>query len=155
MVSAMNAMSRIGRVGRMDRVGRISRTRTSRGFTVIELLVVLAALALLLSVAGPRYSQYVDRARDTALRHNLHELRNAIDKFRADQNRYPATLQELVERRYLRAVPTDPVTERADTWKVVPPPQNAVPATAEGQGVYEVRSGAEGQAADGSAYASW
>lgn len=133
----------------------MSGTRTSRGFTVIELLVVLAALALLLSVAGPRYSQYVDRARDTALRHNLHELRNAIDKFRADQNRYPATLQELVERRYLRAVPTDPVTERADTWKVVPPPQNAVPATAEGQGVYEVRSGAEGQAADGSAYASW
>ncbi|WP_423598385.1 type II secretion system protein [Roseateles sp. MS654] len=123
----------------------------SRGFTVIELLVVLAALALLLSVAAPRYVQHVDRARDTALRHNLHGLRDAIDKFYSDQGRYPKELNELVERRYLRAIPTDPVTQRADTWVVVPPRAG----NAEGEGVADVRSGARDVAADGSSYASW
>lgn len=123
----------------------------SRGFTVIELLVVLAALALLLSVAAPRYVQHVDRARDTALRHNLHGLRDAIDKFYSDQGRYPKELNELVERRYLRAIPTDPVTQRADTWVVVPPRAG----NAEGEGVADVRSGARDVAADGSRYASW
>ncbi len=123
----------------------------SRGFTVIELLVVLAALALLLSVAAPRYVQHVDRARDTALRHNLHGLRDAIDKFYSDQGRYPKELAELVERRYLRAIPMDPVTQRADTWVVVPPRAGG----AEGEGVADVRSGARDVAADGSSYASW
>ena len=108
----------------------------ARGFTVIELLVVLAALALLLSVAAPRYVQHVDRARDTALRH---------------QGRYPTDLPELAERRYLRAIPVDPVTSRADTWVAVPPRAG----NADGEGVFDVRSGAREIASDGSSYASW
>lgn len=123
----------------------------ARGFTVIELLVVLAALALLLSVAAPRYVQHVDRARDTALRHNLHAMRDAIDKFYSDQGRYPKELPELVERRYLRAIPVDPVTSRADTWVAVPPRAG----NADGEGVFDVRSGAREIASDGSSYASW
>lgn len=119
------------------------------GFTIIELLVVLAAVALLLGVAAPRYTQHLDKARDVALRHNLHQLRDAIDKFHADQARYPASLDELVARRYLRQVPLDPVTDRVDTWVLVPPAASTAGA------VFDVRSGAAGRASDGSAYAAW
>lgn len=129
-----------------------------RGFTVIELLVVLAAIGLLLSVAAPRYVQHLDQARDVALRHDLKEMRLAIDRFYGDLGRYPASLDELVARRYLRALPVDPVTSRSDSWVLVPPPvsggatsSNGAPST----GVADVRSGATGQARDGSSYASW
>ncbi|MEF7613637.1 prepilin-type N-terminal cleavage/methylation domain-containing protein [Aquincola sp. MAHUQ-54] len=121
--------------------------RAGRGFTVIELLVVLAALALLLSLATPQYMRHLDTARDVALKENLRQMRDAIDKFHADQSRYPAVLQELVDRRYLRRVPEDPVTNRVDSWVLVPPPA--------GSGVYDVRSGAPGPSRDGSAYATW
>jgi general secretion pathway protein G len=122
----------------------------TRGFTVIELLVVLAAIALLLSVAAPRYLQHLDTARDVALRQDLREMRDAIDKFYADQSRYPLALEELVKRRYLRSVPADPLTDRTDSWVLVAPPEGKA-----GGAVYDVRSGAPGQARDGSPYASW
>ena len=121
----------------------------ARGFTVIELLVVLAAIALLLSVAAPRYVQHLDTARDVALKQNLFQIRDAIDKFYADQARYPITLDELVTRRYLRSLPVDPVTRRSGSWVIVAPGANAAGT------VFDVRSGAPGQARDGSLYASW
>jgi len=127
--------------------------RARRGFTVIELLVVLAALALLLSVAAPRYVQHVDRARDTALRHNLLAMRDAIDKFYADQGRYPKELAELVERRYLRAIPMDPITQRSDSWVTAPPPADA--AKADGESIADVHSGTDAVAPDGSRYDTW
>ncbi len=124
--------------------------RGIRGFTLIELLVVMAALGLLLSIAAPRYVEHVDRAREVVLRQNLVGLRDAIDKFYADRARYPKDLQELVQQRYLRQVPLDPVTDRIDTWVLVPP------AGQQGSGaVFDVRSGAIGHARDGSVYASW
>lgn len=124
--------------------------RVQRGFTVIELLVVLAAIGLLLSVAAPRYIAHLDHARETVLRQNLRGVREAIDKFHGDQGRYPATLEELVTKRYLRAVPEDPITQRTDGWVTVPPPN-----TGAGGGVYDLRSGATGKSKDGSSYASW
>src|SRR5688572_12411566 len=123
--------------------------RLARGFTLIELLVVLAAIALLLGLAVPRYVEHVDRARETVLRQNLAALRDAIDKFNADRGRYPIELAELARERYLREVPRDPITDRHDTWTVVPPPQGAA-----GQ-VYDVHSGAPGQGREGVPYASW
>lgn len=123
--------------------------RAPRGFTLIELLVVMAALGLLLSIAAPRYVEHVDRAREVVLHQNLLGLRDAIDKFYADRARYPKDLQELVLQRYLRQVPIDPVTDRADTWVLVPPAGQTSGA------VFDVRSGAPGRARDGSAYASW
>lgn len=120
----------------------------ARGFSLIELLVVLAAIALLLSIVAPRYVHHVDRAREAALRSNLAALRDAIDKFHADRNTYPEKLADLVEGRYLRAVPVDPVTERDDTWRAVPPPGQS-------SSIADVRSGAEGQALDGRPYAAW
>jgi len=127
----------------------IHQHRSTRGFTIVELLVVLAAIALLLSVATPRYLQHLDTARDTVLRQNLRQMREAIDKFYADQARYPANLDELVLRRYLRGVPVDPVTDRSDTWVTVDPGKAA------SGGVFDVHSGAPGKGRDGSPYASW
>lgn len=120
-----------------------------RGFTLIELLVVLAAVALLLGIAAPRYVEHVDRAREAALRSNLAALRDAIDRFHVDRGNYPAKLQDLVEGRYLRAVPVDPFTERADSWTVIPPPGGS------GALVADVRSTATGTGRDGKRYADW
>jgi general secretion pathway protein G len=131
--------------------------KTRRGFTLIELLVVLAALGLLLTLAGPRYVEHVDRGRETALKHNLAQLRNTIDTFYADRARYPKDLQELVQQGYLRAVPLDPVTDRADTWVLLPPSSAAasVSTTTSTTSVGDVRSGAPGNSREGTPYASW
>ena len=121
----------------------------TRGFTLIELLVVMTILAALLSIAAPRYFESLDRAKEAALRTDLRLLREAIDKHRADTGRLPENLQQLASARYLRTLPVDPFTERADTWVPIAAPDAAVP------GVYDVRSGASGTARDGSTYASW
>ncbi len=95
------------------------------GFTVMELLVVMACLALLLSVAAPRFVGHLERAREVALKENLARTRLAIDQFYSDNGRYPIGLAELVQRRYLRALPTDPITERDDTWILLSEAQRA------------------------------
>lgn len=121
---------------------------TAKGFTLVELLVVMAIIALLLTLAVPRYFNHLESSRDTILRQDLAVMRDAIDKYHGDRGRYPDSLDELVNARYLRAVPVDPVTEQADTWQIVPPPDG------EG-GVYDIRSGAEGIGLDGQAYSDW
>lgn len=117
-----------------------------RGFTLIELLVVMAIVATLLSVVAPRYFDHLERAREASLEQSLTVMRDAIDKFRADTGAYPKDLQELVTRRYLRAVPVDPVTERRDTWKITPPREG------EEGGMGDVRSGASGRTGSGREY---
>jgi len=119
-------------------------------FTLIELLVVLAIVATLLTIAAPRYFGSVDRAKESALKQNLYLMREAIDKHKADTGQYPASLTTLVEKRYLRSLPVDPMTESADTWVVLPPPQQPNDKT-----VFDVKSGASGNARDGTTYASW
>lgn len=121
-----------------------------RGFTLIELLVVMSVIATLLTIAVPRYFQHLDRAREASLRESLAVMRDAIDKYQSDTGRFPENLEELVGKRYLRKVPPDPITERLDSWVLVPPPGEP------GQNrVWDVRSGAEGQGMDGSDYATW
>lgn len=115
------------------------------GFTLIEMLVVLSVIGLLLSIAAPRYLTHVDRARDLALKQDLKTVRDSIDKFRADRGRDPSDLAELVTARYLRELPVDPVTDSAATW---------VPVQVDG-GVHDLHSGAPGNGADGTPYASW
>jgi general secretion pathway protein G len=119
-----------------------------RGFTLIELLVVLAIIATLLTLAVPRYFQHVERSKEAVLRENLATMRDAIDQYHADAGTWPPTLESLTEKRYLRVVPSDPITERSDTWQTVPPP-------GEETGVYDIRSGAEGTGLNGQAYADW
>jgi general secretion pathway protein G len=121
----------------------------ARGFTLIELMVVMAAIGLLLAITVPRYAEHVDRAREVVLRQNLAAIRDAIDKFYADRGRYPAALQELVQARYLRQMPVDPVTDRIDSWVLVGSDGGG------SAGVSDVHSGAPGNSREGSAYASW
>lgn len=124
--------------------------RSQRGFTLMELMVVMAIIASLLTLAMPRYFHSVDRSKEAVLRQDLAIMRDAIDKFHADRGRYPATLEELAEKRYLRKLPADPITESSSTWVVIAPPDADAAA-----GVYDVRSGAPGRSLDGEAFESW
>jgi general secretion pathway protein G len=119
------------------------------GFTLIELLVVMTIIATLLSFAAPRYIGSVDKAKEATLKENLATLRDVIDKHYADTGVYPATLNELVTRRYLRKIPIDPVTDSNETWIVIPPDD------AQKGGVFNVTSGAVGRSRDGSAFQNW
>lgn len=122
------------------------RPGSTPGFTLIELLVVMAIIATLLALAAPRYFQHVDRSKEAVLRENLTVMRDAIDQYHADRGVWPDSLQALAEARYLRRVPVDPVTGRADTWVQVPTLEEGA------SGIQDVKSGAEGQTADGAAY---
>lgn len=124
------------------------RLRT-RGFTLVELLVVLAIIATLLSVAAPRYTGSVDKAKEAVLKENLATLREAIDKYVGDTGRYPATLDDLVTRHYLRRIPLDPIVDSTAAWVVVPP------ADPQKGGVFDVKSGAPGKGRDGTAFGDW
>jgi general secretion pathway protein G len=126
------------------------RNAGRRGFTLIELMVVLSIVALLLSVAVPRYFNSLNKSKETLLRANLAATRDALDKYFGDTGRYPDSLQQLVEARYLRALPLDPLTDSTITWTLVPPDK------AERAGaVYDLHSGAQGKAVDGSNYSDW
>lgn len=125
------------------------RLRRRRGFTLIEMLVVMAILATLLAVAAPRYFLSLDRSKEVALRANLRLLRETIDKYEADTGSLPGSLEVLVNRRYLRAVPVDPMTDSATSWVIVGHPDGQT------QGVYDIRSGSGAVAIDGTAVASW
>lgn len=119
------------------------------GFTLIELLAVMAIVSLLVAIVAPKYFDSVERAKEVALRTDLRLLREAIDKERVDTNQWPASLQQLADRHYIRAVPIDPVTDSAQTWTLVPHPDGVT------AGVYDVRSGAPGTARDGSPFSAW
>lgn len=119
------------------------------GFTLIELLVVMAIVAMLLTLAMPRYFNSVDKSKEVALRQDLAVMREAIDKYYGDTGRYPESLEGMATKKYLRRIAPDPITESAATWVVIPP------ENPEQGGVYDVRSGAQGKARDGTAYKEW
>ena len=119
------------------------------GFTLIELLVVLAILAVLLTLAVPRYFHSLEASRETVLRENLRAVRETIDKFRGDTGRYPESLQELVDRSYLRALPIDPIAESASGWSLLAPIDGSKGAVA------DIRSGAAGAGRDGRPFSEW
>ena len=123
--------------------------RRWRGFTLIELLVVLAIIGMLLMIAVPRYYHTLQRSRETILRHDLSVMRDAIDKFYGDRGQYPQALAALVDKRYIRAIPVDPITQSAATWAVV---ESADP---DHPGVRDVRSGSDKISINGTAFASW
>ncbi len=133
------------------RLGRVRARlrRCTRGFTLIELLVVLAIIAVLLTMVAPRYVNQIDVSKEAVLRDNLRSTREVIDKFYGDLGRYPESLEEMVEKNYLRALPFDPITDSRTTWQLV-----AVPPDYKGS-VYDIKSGATKTARDGKPYAQW
>ena len=128
----------------LDPLLRGSRARSaSGGFTLIELMVVLSIIALLLTLAVPRYFGSIDKSKEAVLRENLNQMRDAISRYYADKGKYPESLDALATEKYLRGVPLDPVTESDKTWIIVQPEDPAK------GGVYDVRSGAPGKMKDG------
>ncbi|HEY0065196.1 MAG TPA: prepilin-type N-terminal cleavage/methylation domain-containing protein [Telluria sp.] len=123
--------------------------RRPAGFTLIELLVVMAIVALLLTIAVPRYFGSLAHAKDTALRENLKVLRVSLDKYASDKGHFPAALDDLVTAKYLRAVPLDPLTESAQTWVL------AQAEAGDEHGIVDVHSGAPGADREGLAYADY
>ncbi|MFH1493485.1 MAG: prepilin-type N-terminal cleavage/methylation domain-containing protein [Pseudomonadota bacterium] len=119
------------------------------GFTLVELLVVMAVIALLLSIAVPRYFSSVEKSREAVLRENLSLTRQALDKYYGDNGKYPDNLDQLVSGKYLRSLPLDPVTDSNATWVIV------APEVPEKGGVFDVKSGAAGNARDGTEYKDW
>ena len=128
--------------------------RRDEGFTLIELMVVMVLIVTLASIGLTVYGNSITRAKEATLKEDLFRMRDAIDQYYADKNKYPASLQTLVEDKYMRAVPVDPFTNSAETWQTTmsePEPGNP---SAE-PGVYDVKSGSEAVALDGSRYADW
>jgi general secretion pathway protein G len=121
-----------------------------KGFTLIELLVVLAIVALLLTLAVPRFFPSVDKTRETILLDNLRSTRAVIDQFHADTGRYPDSLEQLVEKKYLARLPVDPILESDSGWVIVPPEEEGVQGA-----VYDLHSGAPGNGRDGRPYGEW
>jgi general secretion pathway protein G len=126
-----------------------SRIQRLLGFTLIELLVVLAIIATLATLVAPRYINQTEAAKEAVLRDNLRLTRDVIDKFYGDTGRYPESLEELIEKKYLRNLPFDPISESDSAWQLVD-----VPSGFKGR-VYDIKSNAQGNGRDGKPFTQW
>jgi general secretion pathway protein G len=136
------------------RLGSLRRVRGAHGFTLIELLVVISLIFTLSGIALVNYQSSVRRTREAVLKQDLFRMRDAIDQFYADKNKYPASLDELVTEKYLRSIPQDPFTSTKDSWQTVMSEPDPLNPTAQ-PGVYDVKSGSEETALDGTKYSEW
>src|SRR5437870_1726633 len=128
--------------------------RSAAGFTIIELMVVMSLIVTLSTIAVVQYKHSIVYAKEAVLKDDLFKMKEAIDQYYADKNQYPATLEDLVSSGYLRSIPNDPMTGSATTWLTIPAepdPNNPISIG----GVYDVKSGSDATAMDGSKYADW
>jgi general secretion pathway protein G len=127
----------------------VHRLKSEKGFSLLELMITMFILVILISVAMPTYQRSVQNARETVLRENLWQMRRSIDQYAADKGKLPQSIEDLVEGKYLREVPVDPITEKAE-WKTV---QGEDPNSSDGeQGLTDVKSMADGEDSDGKKY---
>lgn len=131
-----------------------TRMRSAGGFTLMELLVVMSLIVLLTSIGLMAYQTSVQRGREAVLKEDLYRMRDAIDQFYVDKGKYPVDLSELVSGGYLRTVPVDPMTQSAESWQLVPAEPDPSNPSAD-LGVYNVMSGSDKLAIDGSKYSDW
>ena len=130
----------------------------TRGFTLIELIIVVAIIGILATIAVPAMRTAPQRAKESALKEDLYTLRSCIDQFHGDRGRYPTSLDELVTMGYLRQMPVDPVTASKETWVTIyeeVTEENDERDQEQPQGIIDVHSGSDGVALDGSRYADW
>lgn len=125
------------------------KLRQEGGFTLIELMIVMSIVAILLTIAQPMYRDSKLRAQEAVLMENLFTLRDVIDQFYVDKGRYPDSLEEIQESSYIRSIPKDPFTKSAEKWQLIQPPEGIK------GGVYDVHSGSDRIAIDGSPYNEW
>ena len=124
------------------------------GFTLIELMIVIAIIAVLSGVAIPLYLASIRRANEAALREDLQTMRQAIDSYTADKEKGPQSLDDLVQGGYLKSIPVDPITHHSDTW-IASQSDTLVNIEETQGGITDVHSGAQGQASDGTIYSGW
>jgi general secretion pathway protein G len=123
--------------------------KRGRGFTLIEMMVVMVVIGTLLTIAVPRYLRSLERSKEAVLKQDLAALRESIDKFYGDTGKFPEALATLVEKRYLRSIPVDPIAKSADKWVIL------LAEDPEDTGIKDVHSGAEGAGQNGVPYALW
>ncbi len=133
----------------MLRIKQVGDKKRVSGFTLIELLVVMTIIAILISIVAPRYFNSIDKSKETVLRQDLSIVREAIDKYYGDNDKYPDSLDDLVSKKYLRKIPLDPITDSTTTWVLVPP------SDVDQGGVFDLHSGAPGNGRDGTPYSGW
>ena len=130
----------------------ISRRRA--GFSLVEMMIVMAIITILISIAVPLYQKALLRSKESVLKSNLFTMRTVIDEYTYDKQKAPQNLQDLVAEGYLRAVPLDPMTNSAETW--VPVMEDAITAISQIEpGIFDVRSGSESKSLEGTAYSEW
>jgi general secretion pathway protein G len=130
------------------------RLRRQNGFTLIELLIVIALISILATMGVVQYKNSVNSTKEAVLHTDLFRMRDAIDQYYADKNKYPASLDVLVSDGYMRKIPEDPITKSTDTWQTVPAEPDPSNPSAE-PGIYDVKSGAPGTALDGRSYSDF
>ena len=141
-------------MGGLERWAAPRRGRCCRGFTLIELMIVMAIIAVLMSIAVPIYTRSIIRAKESVLKNNLFTLRTVIDEYTYDKQKAPQSLQDLVDQGYLRQIPADPMTGSADSWKVImEDAQSSVSQTE--PGIFDIRSGSDKMSLEGTPYSDW
>ena len=128
--------------------------KNQKGFTLIELLIVIALISILATMGVVQYKNSVNSTKEAVLHTDLFRMRDAIDQYYADKNKYPASLDVLVSDGYMRKIPEDPMTHSTDTWQTVPAEPDPSNPSAE-PGIYDVKSGAPGTALDGRSYSDF
>ena len=133
--------------------GRKMRRREF-GFTMVELMIVMAIIVILISIAIPQYQKSIIRAKESVLQNNLHTLREVIDEYTYDKKKAPQSLDDLVSAGYLREIPMDPLTNSNQTWKVIM--EDALQSVDQTDpGIFDVKSGSDKSGLDGTPYADW
>jgi len=132
---------------------RVIVTGRRRGFTFIELVMVITILGTLVAIAIPVYQAQIQASKEAVLVHNLATLRERIDQYKADRDAYPPSLAALVEARYLREVPVDPMTDRAEWEEVFAEFDSERPE--QEPGVSDVHSFSAGVSSNGNSYSEW
>src|SRR5215471_6268923 len=131
------------------------RRKQSRGFTLIELMIVIAIILILVSVALPAYNQSIWRARESVLKQNLFSLRSVISQYTLDKQKAPQSLEDLVTAGYFKQIPNDPMTGRNDTWTVDEETDTIMTVDQQEPGIFDVHSGSTAVGSDGTAYNTW